>query len=171
MIISESQVKAIISEEIKKMIAEGEIEEGWFSDKVGSLGKKFVGGAARMAGLTSGELANQEAAAAAEAEAEQADELSASKEEARAAAMDTIAELSQQLLEIETDGVEALRAAAGPLRYRGGGSISVKPFYDAIGNAQSALETLKKDIMGRAFKSRRTGHYNYAQALAERKNK
>lgn len=67
MVIKESQVKAIIQEEIQKMLEEGEIDEGVF-DFVGKAGKALAGKAAKLGNLTSADLATQEKAAAAEKE-------------------------------------------------------------------------------------------------------
>ena len=70
MIIKESQVKAIIQEEIQKMIEEGEIEEGWFSDARKGVGKYFANKAAQLGGLSSTDIRDQ----AADKESEESDE-------------------------------------------------------------------------------------------------
>ena len=61
MLISESQLKIIINEEIEKMMLEGDIEEGWFSDARKGLGKYLAGKAAKLGGLTSTDVLDKAA--------------------------------------------------------------------------------------------------------------
>jgi hypothetical protein len=81
MVIKESQVKAIIQEEIQKMLEEGEIDEAIFSGLAGKA-KEMVGKAARLGGLTSADLAAQEKAAAEKESAQKVKTAAAEKEKA-----------------------------------------------------------------------------------------
>lgn len=74
MLLTESQIRQIIKEEIEAMVQEGELDEGFFGDAIGGLKKgvgRIAGRMASAAGATSADLQDMEQARAAAKSKEQ----------------------------------------------------------------------------------------------------
>jgi hypothetical protein len=169
MVITETQVKEIIKEEITRMISEGEIDESWFSDAIGGVGKRAAGRFAKAAGLSSAELANQEKSAAAEKTAAQAKGVSKIKEKAQKEVASIAKEISKELIKIQTEKFDELEKAARFLRYDKGVGLDLSPIKDNLDLVMMGLEEVMDDVEGRYARSAETGHYDPVKTLSEKK--
>ena len=147
MLITESQLRVIINEEIEAMIEEGVIDEA-FADAFRGLGRKLAGKAAQMTGLSSDELANQEKAAADKRAAGEADALTAKKEAAKKQVVQKVRDISQKLLKLDGE-IRQLETLAAPLSYgTGGGKLDVKAIGNAVESLMTVLDKVEQDVTG-----------------------
>lgn len=167
MLITESQVKAIIKEEIQKMIEEGEMEESWLSDVGRSAAQGLAGRAAKLAGLTSTGLAAQEKAAAEKKAAGEEKALLAKKAKAQQQVFKKAKEMEAELLKLETEKLNQLADAAELLRYDTGEAMSIDPLVNSFNAAQRALKNIMMDVSGRYIKDAGSGHYDMTKTLRE----
>ena len=148
MLITESRVKAIIQEEIQKMMEEGEIDEGWFSDTLGGVGRKAVGRVASAIGVTPDELAAQQKATAAQKTAAQEKTVAAQKEKAKVQVAKKVQDMQNKISVIETSDVDELYELAKALGYKGGDHpyMNPEPIRRAANELAKRLDTILKDI-------------------------
>jgi len=146
MLITESEIRKIINEEIEKLIEEEQLDEIF-----GSAIKKGLGGlAAGLAGklgVTSAALADREAAASAEKAAGEESALSAKKEAAKSQVVQKVRSISNKVLKLH-DEVRSMEELSAPLSYAGGGKLDVKAVGDAVESLMMVLDKVEQDITG-----------------------
>ena len=147
MLITESQLRTIINEEIEAMIEEGAIDEA-FADAFRGLGRKLAGKAAQMTGLSSAELANQEKAAAASKAAGEEKAVTKQKEVAKKQIVQKIQGIINTVSKIERDAVDQIYELAKPLKYAGGKELNVEPLRKTADLFLKELEKIVDDIQG-----------------------
>jgi|LakMenEpi03Aug12_release.lakeMendotaPanAssembly.Ray.scaffolds.fasta_scaffold89102_5 hypothetical protein len=150
MLITESQIRQIIKEEIQAMVEEGIIDEG-FADTlrrgVGQLGARL----ASAVGTTSADVADIEKAKASEKAAGEEKATAAKKEMAKKQVVQKAREASQALLKIDND-MRKISELSGPLSYADGTKLDVTSIGSAIEALMQELDKVEQKITGE------TGH-------------
>jgi len=153
MVITESQIKQIIKEEIEAMIAEGEIDEA-LADIFKGVGRKLAGKAAQMTGLSSDELANQEKAAVAQKAAGEEKAVAKQKEVAKKQVVQKIQSIINTVSKIEREDIDQIYELSKSLRYAGGKELNTEPLRKTADLFLKELEKIVTDIQGREVKTK-----------------
>ena len=154
MLISESQLKNIINEEIQKMINEGEIHEA-FLDTLRGKAAEFGSTASRLAGLSGSKTKTATAA--------DQNKITAQKEKAKQQVLQKIQKITAELSKMQTQDVAELERLAAPLTYSNDSPISLDYFKNAIENVYMRLDTIAGDISGERIVRSRDQDRKYAE--------
>jgi hypothetical protein len=139
MLISESQLKNIINEEIQKMINEGEIDEA-FLDTLRGKAAEFGSTASRLAGLTGSKASTSSVAD---------DKIAAQKLKAKEQIQKKIQVIKSKISSIELGDLDELYEFAKILQYKGGGDhtyVNLDPIRNSADQLSKRLDTILKDI-------------------------
>jgi hypothetical protein len=146
MVITESQIRKIIQEEIEAMIEEGQIDEA-FADSIRKGVGNLAGRFASKLGATSAGMADIEKADAEKKAAGEASAAAAKKEAAKTQVVQKVRDVSQKLLKLDNE-IRQLQDLAAPLSYAGGGKLDVRSVGTAVEALMSALDKVEQDVTG-----------------------